>query len=47
MLILDGDLFEMFKTAVRSVDHTFEGFKGEKIGYELHSRKNYWKLIGR
>jgi len=39
--------FRMFKKLGRFVDLTFEEFKGRKIGYELHSRKNYRKLIGR
>jgi hypothetical protein len=39
--------FGMFKKTVNGVDLTFEGFKGRKKGYELHSRKNYWTLIGR
>jgi hypothetical protein len=39
--------FGMFKMLAVCVDLTFEDFKGEKNGYELHSRKNYWTLIGR
>jgi hypothetical protein len=39
--------FGMFKMLARSVDLPFEKFKGKKNGYELHSRKNYWTLIGR
>ena len=39
--------FGMFKMLARSVDLAFEEFKDRKIGYELHSRKNYRTLIGR
>jgi hypothetical protein len=39
--------FGMFKMLDRSVDLPFEEFKDRKNGYELHSRKNYWTLIGR
>ena len=39
--------FGMFKMLARSVDLPFEEFNGRKNGYELHSRKNYWTLIGR
>jgi hypothetical protein len=39
--------FRMFKKLGRFVDLTFEEFEGRKNGYELHSRKNYWTLIGR
>ena len=39
--------FRMFKMLAGCVDLPFEEFKGRKIGYELHSRKNYWTLIGR
>src|ERR1700751_3140669 len=37
----------MFKICEGLLDLTFEDFKGEKNGYELHSRKIYWTLIGR
>jgi hypothetical protein len=46
-MTLELNYFGMFKLDVRCVDLTFEEFKGEKIGYELHSLKNYWTLIGR
>jgi hypothetical protein len=39
--------FGMFKMLTGYVDLPCEEFKGEKKGYELHSRKNYWTLIGR
>ena len=39
--------FGMFKMLAGCGDLTFEEFKGRKIGYELHSRKNYRTLIGR
>ena len=39
--------FGMFKMLAGCGDLAFEEFKAGKNGYELHSRKNYWTLIGR
>jgi hypothetical protein len=39
--------FGMFEMAVHCIYPRFEEFKWRKNGYELHSRKNYWTLIGR